>query len=143
MDGKIQFIIFAVVLLVGWMAWSFRGANIFNYLKTKDGLGILKGIVLVLLIAGVILFVSGCNGTYFNDAHIFAGLDYANEDNGTCERKGVDDRTTSNVGIKANIYQSKDKTFRANGKYTHHSCAFNIDDHAYDAIGLEAEYKIW
>ena len=55
----------------------------------------------------------------------------------------VDDKTTSNLGIVVNLYESPDTKFRSNIKYTHHSCAFNTDVRIYDALGVEFTYKIF
>ena len=62
-----------------------------------------------------------------------------------CERSDgtIDDQTTSNVGLKYHLFESLDERFKTNIKYTHHSCAFYVDDQQYDAFGLELEYKLW
>ena len=143
MEDKYQFLIILLALFFAWFLWSFRGESITSYFKQKGGKGIAKGIVFAFVATLVLWFLSGCTGTYFNDAHAFAGLDYANEDNGVCEGGGIDNRTTSNLGLKGSIWQSEDKMYRINAKYTHHSCAFNIDDKVYDAVGFEGEFRVW
>jgi hypothetical protein len=136
--------LFAIVVI--WLLYSLRGESIPEYFKTKTGKGILKGIVIVLALALVIVLLTGCSaptGTYFNKATIYAGLDQTKNPSPQCTDEGPDNKATSNVGAKLNIYQSADERFRLNTKYTHHSCAFNPDDDEYDAVGVELEYDIW
>lgn len=144
MSSAVQFILAVLILLSVWMAWSLRGLDFKAYFKTKSGEGILKGIVLAVAFAAIfaaVSLLSGCAGTYLNDASIYAGLDYTKKTSPQCEPIGADSHTTSNIGLRANMYESKDGKFRANAKYTHHSCAFSPDDLQYDAIGVELEYK--
>lgn len=138
-----------LVILLGYMAFVLRGRNWIEYFRTKDGLGILKGIVLaplvILVIAGIILLFSGAAqaGTWFNDASVFAGLDYTKKLSPQCERNSVDDRGTSNLGLRLNLWESDSRNVRVNSKYTHHSCALGPDDRQYDAIGVELEWRVW
>lgn len=131
-------------MLTAWLIWSLRGYNIVDYFKNKTGLVILKGIVIVLV---VFIGIAGTRfalaGDFFESGSIYAGLDYTYKTSPQCERNGPDDKGTSNVGAKLNLWQSTDKTFRFNSKYTHHSCALNIDRNTYDSIGLEWEYFLW
>lgn len=142
-----QFVGSMLILLGLWMAYSLRGVNIREYFRTRTGLGILKGIVMavgITLGAALVAGLAGCStGTYFNDAHVYAGLDQTKGQSPQCKEGGPDDRATSNLGFKGNIYQSADERFRANAKYTHHSCAFSPDRNGYDAVGIELEYKLW
>lgn len=144
MRGEYQFMIFMVVMLLAWMLWALRKVNIINYFKTKTGLGILKGIVIVLVLCiGLAMGRCALAGEFFADASIYAGLDYTFKPSPQCKTNGEDCHSTSNVGARLNIYQSSDKAFRFNAKYTHHSCAFNEDRNTYDAIGGEMEYRLW
>jgi hypothetical protein len=138
-----EFLIIFFALFFIWAAWSLRGIKPRDYFKTKTGQGILTGIVSVTVLTIGLVLLSGCTGTYFNDASVYAGLDYTKKDSPMCEQSGPDSHSTSNLGLKGNIYQSEDKRLRFNGKYTHHSCAFNEDSKSYDAIGAEIEYKLW
>lgn len=129
-----------------WMLWSLRGENLKRYFSTDTGKGILKGIVLamafILALVGIGA-LAGCSGKFINDAHVYGGLDYTKKSSPSCVSGTADDNTTSNLGVKANLYESVDKKFRTNAKYTHHSCAFYEDDQQYDAVGVELEYQIW
>jgi len=139
--GSFEFISALVLVVVLWGAYSLRNENIREYFSTKTGKGILKGIVLAIAFACVMALV-GCGGTYFNDGYVYAGIDQTKKQSPQCEN-GVDDKATSNIGIRANVYQSQDKDFKANAKYTHHSCAFSPDAEQYDALGVELEYRLW
>lgn len=141
-----EFVGTLLVLLAVWLLWSLRGENLREYFRTRTGLGILKGIVIAVgFSVGLALLggLAGCSGTYVNDASVYAGLDHTKKLSPQCEDAGPDTRTTSNLGLRLNLYQSQDERFRTNAKYTHHSCAFSPDDRQYDALGLEMEYKLW
>lgn len=87
--------------------------------------------------------VPGVPGTWLNDGHVFAGIDYTRNQSPQCQSGGFDDRSTSNMGFKANVWQSPSKNVRFNLMYTHHSCALNPDRNSYDAIGAQVEWFIW
>jgi len=148
MSGLIQFIVMILVLVAGCGAYALRSVSVFDYFRTKTGLGILKGIVLAIFFALLLglspkLWALDLSGSVLNGASVFIGLDYANRPSPFCVTGGIDDRTTSNIGVRGNVYESSDSKFRLNGKYTHHSCAFNVDDRGYDAIGVELEYQLF
>jgi hypothetical protein len=96
------------------------------------------------LISGF-LGIVGCasKGTYFNDASIYAGLDYTNGSNPFAEGGGLDDRTVSNVGVRFNAYRTYDQLNEVNIKTTHHSAAFNTDLDTYDSVGFEMVHKFY
>ena len=141
-SSSFQFIIALLVLVAVWGLFALRNEDLKEYFSGRTGKGILKGIVIVLGLAVVIALVSGCQGTYVNDASIYAGLDQTKKVSPMCEA-GPDDRTTSNIGAPLTIFESDDSKFRANARYTHHSCAFNSDRNNYDAVGVELEYRVW
>lgn len=145
MNSALQFSLTAIFLTFVWLLWSTRDVGLKEWSKSADAPGIWKGIGIVLGVSILIALLTGCttNGTYFNDASIYAGLDYTKNVSPQCEQGGADDRTTSNVGLRGNVYQSDDERFRLNGKYTHHSCAFSPDRHSYDAIGAEVEFRFY
>lgn len=94
----------AVVLL--YIAWRLRGRSWREYFSTRDGKGILKGIILapgvILLIALALALLPSCAqaGTWFNDASVYAGLDWTKKLSPQCDPNPVDDRGTSNLGFK-------------------------------------------
>lgn len=149
MNSLTTFIVSMVVLLVGWLLWSFRGKSfdeVKDYFSSKEGKKISKGILLALAFSVVVALTSligGCAGSYGNWGSVYAGIDYPDEQSPQCESSGQDDKSTSNLGFKLNIFESDDDRFTSNLKYTHHSCAFNQDRNGYDAFGLELEFKPW
>jgi len=144
MPSYLQAVAILLVFLVLWGGWSLRKENLKEYFSTHDGKGILKGIVIVVVLFASIALLTGCSsGTFFNDASIFAGLDYTKKVSPQCAQGGVDDHSTSNVGLDVNAYRSNDGRATAGAKLTHHSCAFGRDSKSYDALGAYAEYKFW
>lgn len=147
MESILEYVIGLVVLLIIWMCWSLRNVvSIKDYFSTHEGKGILKGIVMALafaVVVGAVGLLTGCSGTYMNEASVYAGLDYTKNTSSVCHFYGEDNRSTSNLGAKVNLYQSADDRFKTNLKYTHHSCAFGVDRGVYDALGGELEYKFW
>lgn len=143
----VQFAVALLTLTVGWLAWSIRDIGFTAWVKHKEAKGVFKGIVMAIVITlALAIFgsLTGCaNGKWANDATVYAGLDYTEKVSPNCVAGGVDDHTTSNLGVKVNIFESEDALFRNNIKYTHHSCAFSEDAKGYDAYGIELEYKLW
>ncbi len=150
MTGAIEFLVVAITVLIAWFVWSTRKLSWkekIAYFKTKDGKGILKGVVLAVTIPVILILLAvllgGCSGTFNNGASVYAGLDYTKDPSPMCEDVGPDNRTTSNLGARYFLYESDDESFKTNVKYTHHSCAFSPDDEQYDSLGLELEYRLW
>ena len=142
-SNAVFFVGVLLVLLLVWMSISLRNVNWKDYFSTKTGKGILKGIVLALLVAIIIALASSAfaEERWFKEASFFAGLDYTQKLSPMCEQNTVDDRTTSNLGFRLNVYDRGPVSIRS--KYTHHSCAFGADDSSYDALGAEIEYTFW
>lgn len=149
MNDAMIFIGLMLAIVLAYMTWKLWGKNWIEYFKTKDGLGILKGIILaptVILIIALFLWLlpsSAKAGTWLNDASVFAGLDYTRVRSPQCEANTVDERGTSNLGAKLNIWESNSRNVRVNSKYTHHSCALGSDERQYDAVGVELEWRVW
>ena len=134
------------MLLLAAGAVSLRKVNPIKYFKTDAGRGVFGGIwkaVVFVLLVAVLGALSGCSGKWHNGASAFAGLEAAKKLSPQCKDEGPDNRTTSNLGLKYHAYQSKDKRFKGDVVYRHHSCAFSPDDASYDALGFELEYKFW
>lgn len=117
-----------------------------DYFKTKEGKGVLVGIVAVLVVslALVLLFPNKAQAEeykYFNSAELFVGLDNTRKISPMCTTGVNSDKLTSNVGLKASIISTAVSS--VNLKYTHHSCAVNPDNKSYDALGVEVTYKLW
>lgn len=149
MNDAILFVGLMVATVFLWLTWRLWGRSWLDYFRTPDGLGILRGIVLA--VAGTFLIGVGLlllpgkatAGTWLNDASVFAGLEYTNRLSPQCQRNAVDERGTSNLGLRLNVWESDSRNVRVNSKYTHHSCALGPDDRQYDAAGVEIEWKVW
>jgi len=146
----IDAIIFVSIMLgfilayIGWKIGHPR--NWPAYFSTKTGKGILKGIILapavILLIAFLLyLLPSKASAEWFNDASVFAGIDYTKKLSPMCDVNETDDQGTSNLGVKLNVWESG--AVRFGTKYTHHSCVLGSDNKTYDAIGVEVEWQVW
>lgn len=154
-------IVLAIVL--GLLLWKVGPKGLRAYFSTKEGKGILKGIVLSPIVIGIIAVVlalggwllsgkahaegldlsSRVHGTFFNDASVFMGIDRTRGTSPQCWEGGVDNRSTSNLGARLNVWQNPSGNVRLNAKYTHHSCALNRDRNGYDALGIELEWYVW
>lgn len=143
----LQFVAMLIIVTVGWGGFILlhKRVNPITYFMSQTGLGILKGIVLAILFAAVLAFLGekaqADEVKWFKEAEVFTGLDYTNRTSPQCVAGGIDGRSTSNLGLKLNVYQNG--PFKVNSKYTHHSCAFGEDDKGYDAFGIELIYKFW
>lgn len=155
------------VVIVGLLVWR-RVPKPMAYFKTKDGKNALVGLfgavpllyglcgaLVVILVTLAFLFAPlSANaqtvptstifpGTWLNDASLYMGLDHPRKQSAQCESGGMDDRSTSNMGLRMNLWESTNERVRVNAKYTHHSCVLNRDRNTTDAIGLEVEVKLW
>lgn len=150
MSDATLFTALMVATVLAYLTWRLWGRSWIEYFRTKDGLGILRGIVLaplaILVLALVLWLLPGgarAAGTWLNDASVFVGLDYTGRLSPQCERNPVDERGTSNLGARLNLWESGSRRVRVNSKYSHHSCALGPDDRQYDAIGVELEWRVW
>jgi hypothetical protein len=144
MPSQVEFLfgLIACVLVAG--AYALRNVDsVKDYFMTPTGKGILKGILLALAFTVCLMLLGGCSGTYLNNASVYAGLDQTKKISPQCRAAGEDDKITSNLGARTSLYRSVDKRYNANLKYTHHSCAFGVDNKSYDALGLEFDYIFW
>ena len=138
---------FAISLVVvSFIATLLFVNNPRQYFKTKEGQGVLKGILAVvflsLLFAAGLFYANKANALeYFDYTEVFVGLDATKNVSPMCDTGQNSDRLTSNVGVRTNLVRSNDSQSFINLKYTHHSCAFNPDNRSYDALGLEVTYR--
>lgn len=142
----ISAIFITVIAVLFWKLGSPRKWK--EYFSTPDGRGILKGILLAPAVIIVLAFLlsllpSKAGAEWLNDASVFAGLDWTKKRSPMCDPSEIDDRGTSNLGARVNVWQSGSENVRINSKYTHHSCALGGDDKTYDALGIEVEWKVW
>ena len=143
-------LVFALIII--WSLIVFKGnvKKMFEYFKTNLGLGAVKSALLAIFSIAVISLAiylmpnnAHAQGSWFNDAGVYMGLDYTKKPSPQCVEDSVDNRGTSNLGFKANIWQSESKLIRVNSKYTHHSCFIGKDRNGYDGFGVEVEWKLW
>lgn len=151
------FIALVVAVVVGLILSRIPVKQLPSWAKSKDGKGVMAGVVLaplVIVIFAVIMFflpspahaqlrVPGVPGTWLNDGSVFAGIDHTFKQSSQCHAGGYDDRSTSNMGLRVNVWQSENTRLRLNGKYSHKSCALNRDRNSYDALGIELEWCVW
>lgn len=117
-----------------------------QYFKTKEGRGVAVGIILVILVSLGIAFLFPSKSEaleYLQSGEVFVGLDYTRKISPMCDVGVNNDKLTSNLGLKAAILTSDDRTTDVSFKYTHHSCAVNPDNKSYDAVGIEVKHILW
>lgn len=158
MQDAIYVLVLIIAVVLGRIAYVGKkaGWNSVSDIKayfwgSKEGKGILRGVVLgslLLFFVGLLATSAKAQsikvpGTFFNDASVYMALEQPKKVSPQCMSGGIDDRATSNLGARLNLWQSPSKDVRFNLQYTHHSCALNIDRNGYDAIGLQVEWFIW
>ena len=112
----------------------------------KNIVGGIKAFVGFGVIVSVIFFTIDyvrADTRYFSFAEVYLGVDTLGSTSPQCE-EGDNDRLTSNGGLRGNFmqYTQNKLTFELNGKYTHHSGAFCVDNHIYDGVGIESVFRI-
>lgn len=148
MLSSVMFVIGTLLAAILFTAVAFtrKKINPITYFKTKEGKGVLFGIVMFVGF-GTLFSIPSCVKAeeleYLQWSSVYMGLDNTNHQSPMCEDGSISSRLTSNGGIRLNLIESSDDRFTTNLKYTHHSCAFNADDKSYDSIGIETEYKFW
>ena len=147
MNSGLLFIATTLIVAIVAILWAYKSpSNAIRYFKTSEGKKVLKGILAFIAFGVILVLATACNpahADWFEYGEVYIGLDRTNEVSPQCLQDGPDDKMTSNGGIRANVYQSDDKRFSLNGKYTHHSCAFNPDRNTYDGAGIEIVYRLW
>jgi len=155
----------AFVLIAALVLWKIPRPV--DYFKTKEGKGAAVGLfgavpllsllctLIVIILASLAFFFSPSAhaqpvtggqifpGTWFNDARLYMGLDHSRNQSVQCHGGGFDSRTTSNMGLILNAWQSTNERYRFNIKTRHNSCAINPDRNTTDAAGVELEVLLW
>lgn len=151
MDGAILAlkILIALGFVVFGIVFYRRKINPYTYFKKdSEGQGIFAGVILV--IAAFLLFIlisatsqraKSAELEYLNWVEIYFGLDQTFKLSPQCESGLISDKITSNVGFRFNALRDSERKTHLNIKYTHHSCAFNIDREQYDALGFELTHR--
>ena len=134
----------AVFIIIGLIA-------LYAGVKTKwDFSFIGKGAIasLALAVVVVVCLFFGISAAYakeykpavwFDYTELFAGVDYTKKPSPSCEAGGVDDRLTSNIGVRQHIVSWRG--IETVGQYTHHSCVIGEDDRQYDSLGAQIVYR--
>lgn len=151
MSGAYLFLLTILAFVGVYFIWAFGRISVMKeYFKTKAGKRVLSGVIVFILSGALVVVISEVaradipKGTWFNYGEVFLGVDWTYQNpSPQCKDDGPDSRGTSNGGIRFNIYESYDKRFHFNTKYTHHSCALNSDRNQYDAIGFEINYRFF
>jgi len=151
-------IIIALVIIVA-VFWQKKGPNetvigkMKSYFKAPEGKEVLKGILMFCIAGAVFATIPrSCEAKeawhehleYFEWAEVYMGMDHTISVSPQCRAGLLNNKLTSNGGIRVNIMRSKDKNWNLNYKYTHHSCALNPDRNSYDTNwGIETTYRFW
>lgn len=145
MSGISLFIVSVIAIALLSIAFFVKRPT--QYFKSGEGKGVLFGIAVAIgACTSIALFAFSLKSQaleYFKSGEVYLGLDATNKISPMCYAGENSDRLTSNLGLRVSLVSSEDGQGSINAKYTHHSCAFNADNRAYDALGLEAVYKIW
>lgn len=143
-----------VVLFLGYMlvdATRKTGSlsNAINHYKNTEN-GSLTGIILaavvfpIVMAAGIklaYLFIGEARADevrYFEYTQIYAGLEHSQKLSPACYEGGVNDRLTSNLGLRQHLIGYKD--IDVLGQFHHMSCATNRDREGTDALGLTVNW---
>jgi len=154
------YLVIGFVLIATLIAFKGRLIAAFSYFRhTKPGKNSFVGIVAfpaaLLVIAYVLMFVSQCAEAgvphkakldYFVYTEVYGGIDHPGGQSPQCLNDGINNRITSNGGIKQNLFEywpQRRWLIYSNVKWTHHSCAFNSDRNTYDAPGVELAFRVY
>ena len=151
----IVFFIAALLLLASFYVFVIKRKS-FTLWKKSEGKGAAASaalgisVIIGLAFIGYSLFYSAnakagsdmfLNGTWFNNAAVYIGIDSTRKTSAQCVEGGTDDRLTSNMGFHGSLWRHINKRHDVSIKYTHHSCVFGKDRNGYD--GLSGTYTYW
>lgn len=156
-DLLLALCILTIVIVVAFLTFlKAKNINPIDWFKDEKNKGAYQsaglGVGVVIVISGLLALIpnnanaageTDMNATWFNDAGVYLGLDYTRGQSPQCKEGGSDERGTSNLGVKGNIWQSASKNIRVNAKYTHHSCFIGSDQNSYDGLGVELEWTVF
>lgn len=152
-SGLIVAVVLAIVLM------KIPPSKLPAFFRSKDGLGVAKGIILAPLVLFLFVLVATlilpgaqaqerirnpfAGGTWFNYAEVYAGADFTKKLSPQCQAGGPDERWTSNLGFAMNIWRDQSKMVSLDGIYHHQSCVIGYDRNSYDALGIRATWRFW
>lgn len=156
MSESLQVLAVILGISLTWMLVSFKFnlKEAVKYFQSEVGKTAGIGILLALTFLVVLCVAPNAFGErdkigYLNYAEVYFGLDHTNKlspqcwDSADSNSGSIDDRTTSNFGLRVNLLESPSKRGYINTKYQHHSCAFNRDREQYDAFGFEGGWRFY
>lgn len=112
--------------------------NGLSWLSSRQGRGVLFGLILAPLAAAVVALLGGCSSV-----EVFAGLESTKNLSPQCVTVGASDRATSNLGVQGCRSIGEDGRTSVCGVYRHHSCAINSDRESYDGAGFYVSRRLW
>lgn len=127
--------IFITVVILAATAFTHYG---WAWRKTKEGRGVLFGLLVAPLAALLIGSLGGCARV-----DVFAGLEHTKNLSPQCENGGASDRITSNLGVEGCRAVSEDGRTELCGVYRHHSCAISPDRESYDGVGFLVKRRVY
>ena len=107
MSSEWQFVLTGVALILGALAYKVGPKNVIRFFRDPGNKRIVSGILFALgfCIVGVLIsLLTGCNGSYFNNASVYAGLEEPDRGSPVCLGNGHD-QMTSNLGARLNVYE--------------------------------------
>lgn len=139
-----------VIVFLGYMLVNARiklGSfeQAINHYKNTEN-GSLTGIVLAAVVFPIVMalgiklaymFIGEASAEefrYLQYTQIYAGLEHSQKLSPACYEGGVNDRLSSNLGLRQHLIGYKD--IDVLGQYHHMSCATNRDREGTDALGL-------
>ena len=114
------------------------------YFRTRQGRRVLTSMLMAVGAAvgmAFILYTATAQARWLHWAEVYAGVDIPVKQSPQCRQfDPIDNRLTSNFGARVAIWERR--RFTLAGAYTHHSCALGVDRRVYDALGVQATYRV-
>lgn len=146
-------LILIIVAILFYVVWVKTGKDMerfkAHFSTTGDGslqsmllaIGVIIGLAVAAFLFNLLLSSTvHAEPVWFEETTLYAGIDVTREWSPQCyPDKVVDDRLTSNIGVRQSIVRIKDISVL--GNYTHHSCAVGRDAYGYDGLGIQLEWR--
>ena len=152
MNSILYWAITVAIIAIGVTVFKYnqKGIPLSNLFK-REGLGILRGIIIFILFPIIIWLIIGHYTKVWADewrgfsyTEITIGGEQTFKQSPMCEQGEPSDKLTSNGEIKQNIVEYKTNRFAwsTDVGYRHHSCWMNEDRFNYDALFISTSLKI-
>jgi hypothetical protein len=146
-------LILIIVAIMFYVVWVKTGKDMerfkAHFSSTGDGslksmllaIGVVVGLAVAAYLFNMLLSSTAqAEPVWFEETTLYAGIDVTREWSPQCyPDEKVDDRLTSNIGVRQSIVRIKDISVL--GNYTHHSCAVGRDAYGYDGLGIQLEWR--